>query len=406
MNKKVSLGVCLSLIIIAVAATFAITMVFSKQIYNGIISNISQRAQTYEGAEEINKLISNYYYGKLDEYNNNLGASLAEGYVNGLNDANSYYLTASEYTEYVDRLENGLSGIGVESSFSYNTNQLIISYVYDGSPAANAELKSGDIITAINNETVTRSNYSSLRNNLYGSKLQTVTLEYMRDDVTKTAQVMTGFSIPSIISKTGGTNGYIRINRFYKNTPDELQAALEDMKNNGIECVVFDVRDVSEGTIAYAAQAIDVIVPNISGSIAVARDKNGKDKQTFPAQESSFSMNFAVLINSGTSGPAELFACDLRDISLAQLVGTATAGIGTMQELFSLEDGSAILLSTALVIPKNGEDAVYNEVGVSPTIEVTPMFNESDVLLLSETQDNQLQIAINYISNKTQTTVS
>ena len=173
MNKKISLGVCLSITIIAIAATFAATMVFSKQIYNGIISNISQRAQTYEGAEEINKLISNYYYGALDEYNNNLGASLAEGYVNGLNDSNSYYLTSSEYNDYVDRLENGLHGIGVESSFNYNTNQLKISYVYDGSPAANAELKAGDIITAIDNDTVTRSNFSELRNKLYGTKLQT-----------------------------------------------------------------------------------------------------------------------------------------------------------------------------------------------------------------------------------------
>ena len=59
MNKKISLGLCLSMVIIAIAATFAITMVFSKQIYNGIISNISQRSQTYDSAEEINRLISN-----------------------------------------------------------------------------------------------------------------------------------------------------------------------------------------------------------------------------------------------------------------------------------------------------------------------------------------------------------
>ena len=57
MNKKVSIGVCISLVIIAVSATFAITMVFSKQIYNGIISNISQRSQSFDSADEIISLI-------------------------------------------------------------------------------------------------------------------------------------------------------------------------------------------------------------------------------------------------------------------------------------------------------------------------------------------------------------
>lgn len=399
MNKKISLGLCISLVVIAVAATFAITMVFSKQIYNGIISNISQRAQSYEGAEEINKIISNYYYGDLDEYNNNLGASLAEGYVNGLNDSSSYYMSASEYADYIDKTENGLSGVGIEASFDYSSNKLIVSYVYAGSPAANESLKAGDIITSVDSEAVTRSNYSTLSKKLYGSKLQTVAVEYQRDDNKITVQLMTGFSIPSIISKTGGSNGYIRISRFYKNTPSELETVLKDMENNGVDSVVFDVRNTSEGTIKYAAQTIDVIVPNITGNIASARDRDGKDKQTFPAQSSSYSMNFAVLINGGTSGAAELFACDLRDISYAQLVGTTTAGVGTMQEIFTLDDGSAILLTTALVVPKNGDNAIYNKVGVTPTMEVTPLFTSSDVLLLTETQDNQLQAALNLLSS-------
>lgn len=399
MNKKISLGLCISLVVIAVAATFAITMVFSKQIYNGIISNISQRAQSYEGAEEINKIISNYYYGDLDEYNNNLGASLAEGYVNGLNDSSSYYMSASEYADYIDKTENGLSGVGIEASFDYSSNKLIVSYVYAGSPAANESLKAGDIITSVDSEAVTRSNYSTLSKKLYGSKLQTVAVEYQRDDNKTTVQLMTGFSIPSIISKTGGSNGYIRISRFYKNTPSELETVLKDMENNGVDSVVFDVRNTSEGTIKYAAQTIDVIVPNITGNIASARDRDGKDKQTFPAQSSSYSMNFAVLINGGTSGAAELFACDLRDISYAQLVGTTTAGVGTMQEIFTLDDGSAILLTTALVVPKNGDNAIYNKVGVAPTMEVTPLFTSSDVLLLTETQDNQLQAALNLLSS-------
>ncbi len=398
MKKKISLGLCLSLIIISIALTFSLTMVYSKQIYNSIISNISQRAQTYEGAEEINKIISNYYYGDLNEYNNNLSSALAEGYVNGLKDANSVYMTSDEYITWKDRLENGITGAGIETSYNFLTNQFVVSYVYDDSPAKRAGIESGDIITAVDNVAATRFNYKTLAKKFYGTKLQTVTVEYRREDFTKTEQILMGFTIPSVTGEIKGEVGYVRISRFYANTAQELEKVLAEMKEAGVTGVIFDLRNTQEGTIKYAANAIDVVVPNISGSIAVARDKNGKDKERFTAQSSHFSMKFVVLINSGTTGPAELFACNLRDISYAQLVGSTTAGVGTMQEVFTLNDGSAILLTVALIVPKNGEEAIYDKVGVAPTLEVTLMGDDSDLLMIDEKDDNQLQAALNILT--------
>ncbi|MBR6940792.1 MAG: PDZ domain-containing protein [Clostridia bacterium] len=400
MNKKVSLGVCLSLVIIAIAATFAVTMVFSKQMYNGIISNISTRSQSYDAADEISGFISSYYYGSLDDYNNNLGGSVAQGYVNGLNDPYSYYMSASEYADYIYKRDNGVAGIGIETAYDDDTNSFLVAYVYEGSPAYNEGMKSGDVITAVDDVTVTKSNYGKLESKFYGTKLQTVKVEYMRDDVTKTAQLMLGFTIPSVTYKTSDTVAYVRISRFYKNTPSELDTALAIIKNSGIENVIFDVRNTTAGTIKFAAQTIDVIVPNISsGNIAAAVDKSG-NKETFTAQNSSYNFRYVVLINSRTSGAAELFACDLRDISQAQLVGTVTAGVGTMQKDFALSDGSAVMLTTALVIPKNGESAVYDKVGVSPTLEVTLLGNDSNILILSESEDNQLTAALSLVTEE------
>lgn len=398
MKKKISVGLCLSLIIISIALTFSLTMVYSKQIYNSIISNISQRAQTYEGAEEINKIISNYYYGDLNEYNKNLSSAVAEGYVNGLKDANSVYMTSDEYITWKDRLENGITGAGIETSYNFLTNQFVVSYVYDDSPAQRAGIEAGDIITAVDNVAATRFNYKTLAKKFYGTKLQTVTVEYRREDFTKTEQILMGFTIPSVTGEIKGEVAYVRISRFYANTAQELEKVLTEMKEAGVTGVIFDLRNTQEGTIKYAANAIDVVVPNISGSIAVARDKNGKDKERFTAQSSHFSMKFVVLINSGTTGPAELFACNLRDISYAQLVGSTTAGVGTMQEVFTLNDGSAILLTVALIVPKNGEEAVYDKVGVAPTLEVTLMGDDSDLLMIDEKDDNQLQAALNILT--------
>ncbi len=399
MNKKISLGLCISLIIIAITATFAITMVTSQQIFDSIISNISQRSQTYESVDEISKIISNYFYGSVDDQNR-LNSALAEGYVNGLGDSNSVYLNSSEFAAYTAKLEGGVTGIGVETAYDYRNGDFVITHVYEDSPAEKAGLKALDVITAIDNKTVTMSNYSQLREYLYGSMLSSVSIEYERNGETKSVETMLGFSIPSIRSSLMGNVGYIKISGFYKNTASEFKAAAEKLIEQGAESLIFDVRNTSDGSVDYAAQVIDVIVPAISENIAVAKDKNGNiyKKKVYTAENSSITMPFAVLINSNTKGPAELFACDMRDISQAQLIGTKTAGVGTIQELFPLEDGGAVLLTVALVEPKGGAAAVYNGTGISPAIEVTLTSGSQNLELLTVEQDNQLATALNMLS--------
>lgn len=400
LNKKISLGLCLSLIIIAIAGTFAGTMIISKQIYNGIISNISQRSQTYESVDEISKIISNYFYGTVED-RNRLNGALAEGYVNGLGDSNSVYLSASEYASYTERLEGGVKGVGIEAAYDYSRGAFVITYVYKDSPAEKAGLAAKDIITAVDNVTVNGSNYAELTQKFYGSKLSSVKIEYERDGVTGEAEPMTGFSVPGVVGYLNGSTGYIKINGFYKNTADEFKKLVDSLRTEGAESMVFDVRGTSEGTVEYAAKVIDVLVPAINGNIAAAKDKNGNvyKNKIFTAENNNAVMPWAVLINSGTAGPAELFACDLRDINQAMLIGTKTAGVGTMQELFPLEDGGAVLLTVALIEPKGGADAVYDKTGIDPTTEVTlSSGSDYNLSLIDAENDNQLRTAFNMLA--------
>lgn len=377
-------------------------MVVSKQIYNGIISNISQRSQTYESVDEISKIISNYYYGTIDD-SSRLNGALTEGYVNGLGDSNSVYLSSDEYIEYTSKLEGGVTGIGIESAYDYGNANFVITYVYPDSPAEKAGIKVGDVIKKVNDSLVTRYNYQSLAKNFTGDRLTSVQLSYERNGETRFAEVMLGFSVPGVRGYLKENVGYIRINGFYKNTANEFKALMQKLREQGAESMIFDVRGTNEGTVEYAARVIDVIVPAISGNIAVAKDKTGNiyKEKVFTAENSNIMMPFVVITNSYTSGPAELFACDLRDICQAQIIGTKTAGVGTMQELFALEDGGAVLLTVALVEPKNGEDAIYEGVGIIPTTEVA--LNSGDEMgfsLLSEEKDNQLSTAFSLLAKE------
>ena len=400
MNKKVSLGICIALIAITAAATFSATMVFSKSIYNKLIGNISQRSQMYSSIDEINQIVNNYFYGSTRN-TNRINASLSDGYVNGLGESASRYMSAEEYSEYTARLEGGVTGIGIETAYDYQNDKFVITHVYAESPAETAGLIKGDVITAIGNVTVTRKNYSTLSQNLYGSILSSVQVEYERDGETKTVEPLLGFSLPSVIGRAEGNVGYIRINGFYKNTAKEFKAEIDRLITAGVESFVFDVRNTSDGSVDYAAQVIDVIVPAISGNIAVAKDKNGEvyKNKIYTAEFSSINKPIAVLVNGATAGPAELFACDLRDISQALIVGTKTAGVGTMQEVFTLENGGAILLTVALVEPKNGADAVYDGKGIEPGVNVTLLSgDDTNISLLTSEQDNQLTTAINLLA--------
>ena len=399
MNKKISVGLCISLVLIFVTLTFAVTMVASKQIFSGIMNNISQRSQAYQSVDEISQIVSNYFYGSVSD-GNQLNSALTEGYVNGLGDPNSRYLDAAEYASYTGMLEGGVTGTGIEAAYNYQQAQLAVTYVYEGSPAEKSGLQAGDVITAINNTTVTMSNFAQLQNMLYGSLLSSVSVEYERNGETKVEEIMSGFSIPGVKTNMYGNVGYVKISGFYKNTASEFKAATEKLIADGAESIVFDVRDVSSGTIDYSAQVIDVIVPAISDNIAVAKDKDGNvyKKKIYTAENTSLSLPFAVLVNGGTSGPAELFACDMRDIAQAHIIGTTTAGNGTMQELFALEDGGAVLLTVALVEPQGGAAAVYDKVGVAPTVEVTLNTGYNGGVLTLE-QDNQLSTAVNMLAS-------
>ena len=134
MNKKISLGICISLIIIAVTATFAITMVISGKVYNGIVSDISRRSGSFDSVVEIHEIVGNYYYGEIED-SNKLNSALARGFVNGLDDSNCIYLDASEYSAYENKLTGGIKGIGVETAFHYQTGNFVITHVYEDSPA-------------------------------------------------------------------------------------------------------------------------------------------------------------------------------------------------------------------------------------------------------------------------------
>ena len=398
MNKKISIGLCVSLIIMAVTATFAITMVFSRQVYNNIISNLAARAGYATAIDEIDGICESYFFSSAPRKRNEatVNSFLVEGYVNSLGDAKSRYLTAEEYDEYLTLINGGIYGAGLEVAFDEQKGQLVVAYVYDESPAANVGIKRLDTIVSIDDTAVTKYNYETLADKLFGNTRKTVKIGYTRSGAKGTAEPMLSFQHPSVTGSMIEKVGIIRITGFYKNTATLLNETVERLRGSGAQSFVFDVRNTSGGTIEYAAQTIDAVVSTNQGNIAVARGKDNViyKNMKYVASVSKVSEPVVVLVNANTEGPAELFACDLRDMRNAKIVGVTTKGDGTMQDVFTLKDGSAVLLSVAVVEPNKGS---YNGTGVSPSDEscsVELVQNTSSIFLVEASSDAQLQKAL------------
>ncbi len=399
MNKKISLGLALALVFISIAVTVSITMAVSMRSYNSIIKDLPSRFKLYSTVSELDDMVRSNYYGEINDAL--LSADLSSGYAKGLGDRHSYHMTAAEYAIYQDELAGKKIGIGIIPFYHPTEMAIYVAEVSENSPAAMAGLTKGDKITEINEEPVTAYNYNELMQKLTGDNLSTVVLTYQHADGSVLhSSVVKGYNAQTVYTSLNDMVGYIKITEFYDTTAGQLKKAVDDLMNQGATSLIFDLRGCQNGTIAAATSTLDVLVPVAgegTGALATAKAKDGTVKKTFTAEADSVSMPMEVLVDRETSGPAELFACDLRDYGKAQLIGETTAGNGTMQEAFPLSDGGAIVLTMALIEPYVSEP--YNGSGLTPDHAVELSAEKRAILpVLPQEEDEQYQKAFSLLT--------
>lgn len=400
MNKKISLGLALSIVFLAVALAISITMFVAMNTYNGIIQDVSERSGVYSTVSEVDDIIRKNYFGELNE--NLLNTMISDGYVEGIGDRYSRYMTADEYLEYLDEEKGNKGGIGVIAVYDSKNNNIYISEVSKGSPAQRQGLAKGDVITAVDGEKVTSGNCDELLKKLDGEKLTNVKVTFTHEGKSKTVSVARGYSAQTVYYSINNNVGYIKITAFYSTTAEQLTDALDYMTKNNVASIIFDVRNNDTGLITNVVECIDILVPVATegtNAIATAVDKDGKTIETFTSDSDSVAFQMAVLVDNNTSGAAELFACDLRDFGMAVLVGGRTEGNGTMQKIFELKDGSAIALTVAKLLPYKSES--FNGVGIEPDYPVELTSEQYlRIPMLSFEEDPQYQKAMEIMENK------
>lgn len=401
-DKKDNVYKIVMVIVVTVLITFLVTSVIFYNYYmktdGGNIEaltkyiSISDSTATLEGKIEIlKKYLENEYYGEINE--DDMIESALKGYVAGLGDEYTEYLTEDELEELMISVNGNYVGIGIYMTQNQNGDVIVLLPI-EGSPAETANLQTGDIINKVNGIECNGLELTDVSNLVKGEEGTKVNLEIIRDDTIFSVEVeRKTVEIKYIDSKIiDGNIGYIEMLGFEENCTAKFKEELNKLKEKGITSLIIDLRDNGGGLVTEAISLSELFVPK-GNVILKTYDKDNNETVTKSTNSNTENIKMVVLVNENSASATEIFAGAIQDNKVGTIIGKKTFGKGIMQEIQPLAIGGAIKITIEEFKTPNGNR--IHEIGITPDIEVE---NEEDIV--EENQDSQLQRAIDFLKNQ------
>ena len=396
MGKKISLGTALTLTLIAIAITLTFTMVLALRNFNEKVSSITERENMYAKFTEIDNYVRQNHKGKISE--SALMDAVAKGYLSGIDDPYAKYMNAKEYAAYIEASSKTVAGVGVTVTMD-NDGYMLVNKVYEGSTASSAGILPNDLIIKVDDINLTAETFAEAEALLIGDAGTKVTLTVRRDSEDTEIEITRRVLTPTTVhSATFDGYHYIRIDNFSEGTADQFNKAVEKAIAESAQVLILDVRSVNSSFVSAAAEMVDKFAGD--GDMLCIEYSSGKNEILYSSNARETVIPLVVLVNEGSGSAAEFFAASLRDFGLAKIVGTQTAGIGSLQQIYKLDDGSAIQLTIGKYYLANSK-TVWEGTGIVPdhvvALDYSPDF--SDLSLLDTSMDVQLAKAIEVASS-------
>ncbi|MGC1520828.1 MAG: S41 family peptidase [Steroidobacteraceae bacterium] len=319
---------------------------------------------------EVLERVKHDYVNPVDDHQ--LLQAAIRGMVSSL-DPYSAYLDGDEYDEVKISSSGQYSGVGIEVSME--DEEVVVVSPLEGSPAAQAGIRPGDIIATIDGVPVNTTSLADTIGRMRGKEGTTVKIGVLREGSAEPLQFTLKRSrvelrsVKSELLEPG--MGYVRISQFSETTGDDLDAALKDLrKRNGaaLKGLVLDLRNNPGGVLEAAVSVSDAFLD--SGVIVTAKGRTPESKFEMDATPGD-ALNGApivVLVNGGSASAAEIVAGALKDNHRAKLMGRTTFGKGSVQTVIPLPGDRAVKLTTSLYYTPSGIS--INHRGIAPDIEL------------------------------------
>jgi carboxyl-terminal processing protease len=320
-------------------------------------------------AEVLNR-VEQDYVNPVDDHQ--LLQAAIRGMVSSL-DPYSAYLDADEYDEIKISSSGQYSGVGIEVSME--DDQVVVVSPFEGSAAANAGIRTGDVIASIDGIPVSSTALADTIGRMRGKEGTSVKIGILREgsseplEFTLQRSKVELHSVKSDLAEPGF--GYLRIAEFSETTGEDTLRALKDLrKRNGgaLKGLVLDLRNNPGGVLEAAVAVSDAF---LQGGVIVSAKGRTPDSTFEMDATPGDELNGApivVLLNGGSASAAEIVAGALKDHRRATLMGRTTFGKGSVQTVMPLSDDRAIKLTTSLYYTPSGIS--INHRGIHPDIEL------------------------------------
>ena len=380
------------LVLLTARITFIIT---SISMYNVLgkktIKTLTNSSSIESTFNNFKKFIEKKYIGTIDE--EKMLESAIKGYVEGLDDEYSEYITKEEMKEYMEETNGKYVGIGVYISNNTQTNQIVVLMPMKGSPAEEAGMKSGDIITKIDGVEYKGEDLSKASNALKQEEGTKVKVEILRDNQTIELEIeRKTIKINHVESDViNNSIGYIQISTFDDGCYDEFKQKIDELKTKNIKSLIIDLRNNGGGIVEEAINIADLFTTKNS-TLLITTGKNTEEEITKAKKDKEIDMPIVILVNENTASASEILTAAIKEnCNKVTIVGKTTFGKGVIQTIFTLTDGSGLKLTTnEYYTPKRNK---INKIGIKPDVEVDFPENES-VYSIEKQKDTQLQKAI------------
>ena len=396
-NKRTGKIITFILILIIGTGAFFLGTVYGSLNSEEIIDNGTPVVgdSSFDKLYEVRDVINSQYYQDIDQ--DALVEGAIKGMVNSVGDPYTVFFNAEEYKEFNDDGDGNYVGIGV--IVGIKEDRIVVITPFEGSPAFEAGLRSGDFITKVEGVEYKGTELDKAVSVIKGEEGKPVTLTIMRNgeeqDITIVRASITIVNVESEMLE--GDIAHVTMLQFSNNTAEQVREAMEELRDQGAKGYILDLRGNPGGFLDEAVDVASLFVEK-DKTILYTLDKYDQKKEYRSYGGSFIGAPLVVLIDGGSASASEVVSGALKDYEAATLVGQQSFGKGIVQMVYQVGDGEAVKVTVSSYYSPDGIN-IHGE-GIAPDIEVE--IPEDAEMPLTKENDTQLQKAVEVLREKMQ----
>lgn len=393
-NKKYKVYKMLMIVALSVFITFMIT---SISLYTYFVENpvsVSANNTNKDISSKLTKyreIVDKYFLGDVDDEKLEEGA--IKGYIEGLGDPYTEYISKEDMDTYLDDTMGNFVGIGIYMIKNTQYDKIQVLSTIKGGPAEKVGIQAGDLIVSVDGVEYKASDMTVASNNIKGEAGTKVVVEILRGvETIKYEITREKVKVNQVEGKVISNNiGYIQFTSFDETTAEDFKAKYEELAKQNIKSLIIDLRNNGGGIVDQALEIADYMTDKDS-VLLYEVDKNNKETVRKSKNDAIINMPIIILTNENTASASEILAGALKDLGKAKTVGTTTYGKGVIQQILKLNDGSGIKITIEEYQTPNRNK--IHKVGIEPDEKVELPESVQNSLSIKESEDTQLQKAI------------